>query len=214
MMLQRADGLFTSVSRSDVDVSDAKALWQDVYCGEFGWLGVGSDPRADKYHQRSLYAVCRVNGGLPVGTLRIVHEDDPGFYITEKLGTAPISRYLSKGIEVQRLMVRKEFRDRRLPEAPFGIYGVLVKVCLYHALAVGAEWVLADCHRDIDIGPLKSMKAMGFEETGHSYRDSINDEECIVLIIETKQWISNTLRNRSRFNKYLVPDDPAIRMET
>jgi hypothetical protein len=150
-MLQRKDEknatLSTSVTRSIREVDDTRTLWRDVYCKEFGWLGPDADPSEDPYHDRSYYAVCRVDGSYPVGTLRIVHEADRGFYITKKLGRQPIEPYTSAGIEIQRLMVRKEFRDRRMPEAPFGVYGALVKACLHHALTVGADWVLADCHK-------------------------------------------------------------------
>lgn len=208
-----ATTLSTRLSRAEPEIAATRALWREVYSDEFGWLPPDSDPASDRYHARALYAVTRTSCGTPVGTLRIVHAADPDLYITRKLGVGPLGHHATRGFEVQRLMVKRAYRDKRLRHAPFGVYGALVKVCLHYALAAGADWVLADCHRDIALGPLKSMKAMGFRETTHSYRDEINGEECVVLIVETRQWISNTIRKRTRFNRYLFPDDNTISME-
>ena len=202
----------TSVSRSEKDVEGASALWKAVYEDEFGWLSQDVEPRHDPFHLRSYYAVCW-HQELPVGTLRIVTQADPGFYITEKIGLEPLSNYLCLGIEIQRLMVHRDFRDRRIHSAPFGVYGCLVKACFQYALATGMDWVLADCHKNVEIGPLKSMKTMGFRETGHSYCDSFNNEECIVLIIRTKEWIRDVVSRPSSFNTYLFGHDVNISME-
>lgn len=202
----------TSVSRTGKDVEAASELWNAVYAREFGWLPKENDPSSDEYHERSLYAVCRQEG-VPVGTLRIVNQADPGFYITQKLGLEPLANYLCQGVEIQRLMVLRDARDRRAPNAPFGVYGCLVKACFQYALGAGKDWVLADCHKNIAIGPLKSMKTMGFRETGHSYRDSFNGEECIVLIIRTKEWVRDVVCRRTHFNNYLFGIDPYLTLE-
>ncbi len=202
----------TTVSRNEQDVEAARELWDAVYAGEFGWLSQDIDPSNDEYHPRSVYAVCRQDGH-PVGTLRIVNQADPGFYITQKLEEEPLTNYLCKGVEIQRLMVRRDYRERKIQNAPFGIYGCLVKACFQYALATGMDWVLADCHKNIDIGPLKSMKTMGFRETGHSYRDNYNGEECIVLIIRTKEWVRDVVHRRTRFNEYLFGHEPNFTME-
>ena len=216
-MLQTADSLTdsleTRLSRSDEDVQCARALWHQVYCQEFGWLPPDADPLADPYHARSVYAVSRIAGKTAIGTMRIVHLADPGFYISAKLGTGPLADHLTKGFEVQRLMVLKDFRDRRFPGAPFGVYGAMVKICLQHAMATASDWVLADCHRNTEIGPLKSMKGMGFKETGHTYRDDMNGEECVVLIIRTKDWIAGIMNHPGRFNQYLLTPDVNLTME-
>lgn len=204
--------LSTSVSRSDADVAAAGELWNTVYVDEFGWLSADNKPGSDGFHNRAIYAVCRQDE-VPVGTLRIVHQADPGFYITDKLGMDPITRHIRQGVEIQRLMVRRDYRERRSSGAPFGVYGCLVKACFHYAMAAGMDWVLADCHSNVDIGPLKSMKTMGFRETGHTYRDSFNGEECVVLLIETRDWVRDVVRRRSRFNEYLFGHDPYLKME-
>jgi hypothetical protein len=208
-----SDCLETRLSRASEEVECARALWRTVYSEEFGWLPSNADPLADPYHSRSLYAVSRLADGTPIGTMRIVQLAEPGFFISDKLGMNPLVGHVTKGFEVQRLMVLKNFRDRRFPGAPFGVYGAMVKTCLWHAMATASDWVLADCHRNTEIGPLKSMKGMGFRETGQTYVDEKNGEECVVLIIRTKDWIASTMNNRGRFNQYLLAPDVNLTME-
>lgn len=194
----------TLLAKFDRHIAAVMELWRDVYGAEFGWLDAQVDPRSDGFHERSTYYVSLIDGAYPVGTMRIVDALPSGFHITDAVEVAMLSARQPKVVEVQRLMVRPEFRDKRLPGAPFGIYGCMVKACLHHAIAHGVDTILADCHRDIKISPLKSMKTMGFKETGETYIDSMNGLVCTILTIDTKTWLRNIYGDQNAFNRYLL----------
>jgi hypothetical protein len=200
-----SEGLIvTRLADSEIDMLGVTSLWREVYATEFKWLGSEADPLTDGFHERSTYYIAWHNEVTPVGTMRIVKAQDMGFHITDAVNVSRLSSRQQKIVEVQRLMVAPRYRDKRFPGAPFGIYGCMVKACLHHAIANGVDTVLADCHRDLKISPLKSMKQMGFVETGDTYVDSMNSLVCVVLAIETKAWLQNLYANRSPFNRYIL----------
>lgn len=198
------DSVVTRLANTDADMIGVTSLWREVYGKEFGWLKDRADPYTDGFHDRSTYYVAWLNGALPIGTMRIVKAHEPGFHITDAVDVRILSNRQPKVVEVQRLMVMPEFRDKRFPGAPFGVYGCMVKACLHHAIANGIDTVLADCHRDMMISPLKSMKQMGFTETGDTYVDSMNGLICVILTIDTKAWLRNIYNNQNNFNRYLL----------
>ncbi len=197
----------TQQATSDDDLLAVRALWRCVYGGEFGWLGADADPRTDGYHERSTYYLSYANTMLPAATMRIVDAQRPGFHITDAVHLDGISCLRPKIVEVQRLMVHADFRDRRLPGAPFGIYGCMIKACLQHALKHEVDLILADCHRDMTISPLKSLKSMGFRDTGKTYVDSMNGLVCVILTMETRRWLRNIFGDPTPFSRYLIEPD-------
>lgn len=199
-----ADSVVTRIAETDLDMAGVTSLWRDVYGAEFGWLDNGADPRMDGFHHRSTYYVSWLNDAFPIGTMRIVGAQQPGFHITDAVDVRELSLRQPKVVEVQRLMVRPEYRDKRFSGAPFGVYGCMVKACLHHAISHGVDAILADCHRDMAVSPLKSMKQMGFRETGDTYVDSMNGLVCVILTIDTKTWLRNIYNEQNKFNRYLL----------
>ncbi|GEO86473.1 MULTISPECIES: GNAT family N-acyltransferase [Alphaproteobacteria] len=198
------DSVVTRLANTEADMLGVTSLWRTVYGNEFGWLSAQADPYNDGFHDRSTYYVAWLNDALPIGTMRIVKAHEMGFHITDAVDVRTLSSRQPKVVEVQRLMVMPDFRDKRFPGAPFGVYGCMVKACLHHAIANGIDVVLADCHRDMTISPLKSMKQMGFIETGDTYVDSMNGLVCVILTIDTKTWLRNIYTNQNNFNRYLL----------
>lgn len=198
------DTIVTRLADTADDMVGVTALWREVYGKEFGWLNEHADPFADGFHDRSTYYIAWLNDTVPVGTIRIVRSHELGFHITDAVDVRALTSRQPRVVEVQRLMVAPQMRDKRLPGAPFGIYGCMVKACLHHAIAHGIDTVLADCHRDMDVSPLKSMKQMGFTETGETYIDSMNGLTCVILTIETKAWLRSVYNNQNQFNRYLL----------
>lgn len=201
---QQENSVVTRFIQNEDDMVGVTSLWHDVYGAEFGWLTNQADPRTDGFHHRSAYYVSLLNGIYPIGTMRIVSGQTLGFHITDAVEIREIALRQPKIIEIQRLMVREEYRDKRFPGAPFGVYGCMVKACLHHAIAHGIDTILADCHRDVVLSPLKSMKQMGFQDTGETYIDSMNGLVCIILTIETKNWLRNIYCQKSKFYRHLL----------
>ncbi len=198
------ESIVTRLADTEDDMVGVTSLWRDVYGKEFGWLNDDANPFTDGFHDRSTYYVAWLNDAIPVGTMRIVRSHELGFHITDAVDIRALASRQPKVVEVQRLMVTPEMRDKRLTGAPFGIYGCMVKACLHHAIANGIDIVLADCHRDMAVSPLKSMKKMGFTETGETYVDSMNGLVCVILTIETKSWLRDIYNNQNNFNRYLL----------
>jgi hypothetical protein len=203
----------TTIVRSPRDLEAVATLWRQVYGEEFGWLRSNPSPWGDRYHERSTYFVCWLDETTPIGTLRIVREQNAGFHITKFIPDEQLVEKFCKTVEVQRLMVREDYRDRRFEGAPFGIFGCLVKACLQFAIRERVSLLLADCHKETTIGPMKSMKQMGFKETGHIYVDEINGLECVVMTLPVATWLQNIYRSPSYFNNYLISIDTSIEMD-
>ncbi|GLH80066.1 MULTISPECIES: hypothetical protein [unclassified Bradyrhizobium] len=201
---EAAEFVLTRRVNSAKDLEAVTSLWRSVYGSEFGWLSDDANPVTDGFHERSDYYVSWLNGLVPVGTMRIVRAQQMGFHITDAVDVRSLSSRQPLVVEVQRLMVVGKFRDKRFAGAPFGIYGCMVKACLHHAVAYGVDTILADCHRDMAISPLKSMKQMGFRETGDTYVDSMNGLVCVILTIDTKAWLQKIYTNQNPFNQYLL----------
>jgi len=198
----------TDVVDDDAKLSEVAMLWQKVYVDEFGWLD-NADPGGDAYHDRSHYYLAKYSG-RPVGTVRIVRSRYADLHITESTNVPFLDDRSTKIAEVQRLMVAPEYRNIKLPGAPFGVYGCMVKATFYHALMHDLDIVIADCHKRAKVSPYKSMRKMGFVDTGASYVDPMNSEDCYILAIMVRDRVKGMLSGKGGFFEYVTTRDEAM----
>ena len=199
----------TDVVDNESKLSEVAILWRRIYADELGWLDDNVDPSGDAYHDRSHYYLAKYSE-QPVGTVRIVHSQCADLHITESTNIPFLDDRVTKTAEVQRLMVDPEFRNTKLPGAPFGVYGCMVKASFYHVLLHDLDIVITDCHKSAKVSPYKSMRRMGFVDTGSSYTDPMNNEECYILAITVKDWVKNMLSRKGKFFEYVITRNEAM----
>ncbi|MBP1141049.1 hypothetical protein JOE29_003000 [Pseudomonas sp. PvP009] len=181
------------LANSDIELALVKAVWQEVYSEELGWLdGDDTDPRNDRYHANSVYLLATDEEGAAVGVMRMIIDGDQGLPIDNFADISGI-RATAQGalIECARLMVPARHRDQIFSAYPYGIFAALVKAALQYCLKEKNHDVLANCFIDTPHTPIKALAHMGFRDLNIRFRDELHEtSECTVLHLDIKDMLS------------------------
>jgi N-acyl-L-homoserine lactone synthetase len=209
----RPQGAGVYLASTDSDLNHIDSLWRAVYGDEYGWLSPeASALHKDQYHHNSVYLLCAAEG-RPVGTMRLVQDSDQRLPIEQ---FASIDGLRANGsrrlIECQRLMILKEYRNRRLTGMPFGAFAALAKGCLHWCLRNGYSHIVADLFRSTATTPMAPLLALGFEETGIEFVDTeLNEpDQSVALLLEVGELFSRPFRCNNQFYRYLMEPDTMI----
>ncbi|RMU83969.1 hypothetical protein ALP22_01363 [Pseudomonas coronafaciens pv. porri] len=181
------------LAQSDLELASVKAVWQEVYSEELGWLDRdATDPRNDRYHTSSVYLLATDDGGEPVGVMRMIIDGDQGLPI-DKFADISAVRERAQGalIECARLMVPARYRDRIFAAYPYGIFAALVKAALQYCLREKNYNVLANCFLDTPHTPINALAHMGFNDLNIRFKDELHESsECTVLHLDIRDMLS------------------------
>jgi N-acyl-L-homoserine lactone synthetase len=214
-----ADGSFSvTPAYGAQDLNELDRLWRSVYSDELRWIRSTSEISVfdDEFHEDAVYFAARVLGQA-VGLMRILYRRERGL---------PAERFVSLDglirepdatvIECQRLIVSKEFRPYRSPAAPFGIWPALMKATMQFSLINSVGYMIADCFLDTDTTPIKSLKSIGFRETGIVFTDTelADVSSSTILLLDVRDMVRICFRRYSPLNAYLVSHDTCLRFST
>jgi N-acyl-L-homoserine lactone synthetase len=198
---------------AESDFDDVDAVWREVYGRECEWLPADAPAlHKDQYHQHSTYLLAGLDGRA-VGTMRLVSDSAMGLPVEQ---FATIDKLRDDGrrrlVECQRLMVIKEYRDRRLPGMPYGAFAALIKGGLHWCLRNGYTHIVADLFVNTATTPMTSLLALGFTETGIEFVDSelTEPDVSVALILEAGELFSRPFRSSNPFYRYLMEPDPEV----
>ncbi|MCI3944927.1 GNAT family N-acetyltransferase [Pseudomonas syringae] len=181
------------LAHSDLELASVKAIWQEVYSEELGWLDRDdTDPRNDRYHAHSVYLLATDDSGAPVGVMRMIIDGDQGLPI-DKFADISATRENAQGalVECARLMIPARYRDQTFAAYPYGIFAALVKAALQHCLKEKNYNVLANCFLDTPHTPIKALAHMGFNDLNIRFQDELHEaSECTVLHLDIKDMLS------------------------
>lgn len=150
-------------------------LWKQVYADELGWLDYSSDNQIDQYHDQSTYIlielICDDLKTIPVATARIVEDSDHGLPIERFLPFGPLKED-RKLIEVQKMMVRAEYRSKRFPSAPLGLMPLIMQRTMRYAISNNVSLIIADVFNDRQVSPIGPLEQIGFQRIGVPFVDT------------------------------------------
>lgn len=195
-----------------VDFDGVTGLWNDVYGRELGWLSSDrSLGHRDKYHPHSTYLMAMAEGDV-AGTMRLVSDSPMGLPVEQFVSISDLREPDRRLIECQRLMIRHDYRNRRWPEFPFGVFAALAKACIHWCVLDGATHIIADVFSGTDTTPVAPLLALGFEETGKEFIDTELDEpdRSLALLLPVAELFSRPFRTRSPFYRYLMEYDELV----
>ncbi|MDQ2583485.1 GNAT family N-acetyltransferase [Saccharothrix yanglingensis] len=203
-------GIRLATIESDFD--DVDTVWREVYGREHGWLPADAPAlHKDRYHPNSAYLIAAADGH-PVGTMRLVVDTPEGLPIEQFTGIDALRVGDRRLVECQRLMVMGEYRNRRAPGMPYGVFAALVKGCLHWCLRHGYSHIVADLFLNTSTTPMAPLLALGFTETGIEFVDSELDEpdRSVALLLELGELFSRPFRSTNPFYRYLIEPDTNI----
>jgi hypothetical protein len=195
------------------DFAAVDRLWNTVYGREFAWLMPADGPRhKDRYDAHSVYLLARAEGRA-VGTMRLVRDSAEGLPIEQFIAISDL-RDGKRLIECQRLMVLAEYRNRRWPELPYGVFGGLIKAGLHWCITNDYSHILADLFLSTKTTPLTALRSLGFEETGKEFVDTELAEpgRSVALLLRVGELFSRPFRMDSPGYRYLMEYDESVRV--
>lgn len=190
------------------DLKQLDSVWKSVYGQEFGWIDESSEITLyeDCFHDHSSYLGASINGTY-VGVMRIVSRSKKGLPVEKFTSLKDVIEPDNHNvIECQRLSVTRDCRSYRSVSAPFGVWPALMKVSLQYMLKYGYDTLIADCFTDTKTTPTKSLKKIGFRETGIIFRDTELEEasDSTVLVLGQQELLQNLYGCYSKFNNYIL----------
>ncbi|UMP00001.1 N-acyl amino acid synthase FeeM domain-containing protein [Amycolatopsis sp. EV170708-02-1] len=203
-------GVYIASTESDLD--DVDDLWREVYGHQYGWLPVNAPAlHKDHYHHNSTYLL-GVSEGRAVGTMRLVRDSPQRLPVEQFTSIEELRAEERRLIEVQRLMIIDEYRNRRVPGMPFGVFAALIKGCLHWCLRNGYSHIVADLFLNTATTPMSPLLALGFQQTGIEFVDTELDEpdRSVALLLEVGELFSRPFRTTNAFYRYLIEPDAAI----
>ena len=192
---------------SEADLAKVRAIWEEVYKEELGWLDEhNTDPRNDRYHASSVYLLATDSDGEQVGVMRMVIDGEQGLPVENFIDIAAW-RQAAQGalVECARLMVPARYRDQKFAAYPHGVFAALVKAALHHCLKEKNYNVLANCFVETRTTPIKALKQMGFRDLNIRFRDELKEaSECTVLHLDIKDMLSIFYGQENGLGNYIM----------
>lgn len=195
------------VATSDTDMAKVRAIWEQVYKEELGWLNEhNTDPRNDIYHASSVYLLATDEAGEPVGVMRMVIDSEHGLPVDNFVDISDLRKNAQGAlVECARLMVPVRYRDQKFAAYPHGIFAALVKAALHECLKEKNYNVLANCFIDTGTTPIKALVRMGFRDLNIRFRDELNEaSDCTVLHLDIKDMLSIFYSSQNMFGNYIM----------
>jgi len=198
---------------NDERLTSLDRLWKAVYRAELGWFA--SDEITlfgDEFHSSSIYLEATL-ARQPVGLLRLVRRETAGLPVerfADLCGLIPDRD--ARVIECQRLVVLDRYRSYKSPMAPFGIWPALMKATLQLCLRDSITHMIADCFLDTPTTPIKSLKRIGFKETGLAFTDTELNVASMstVLTLDIRDMLRVLYQTGNDFAKYILSIDDHI----
>ncbi|MBB5953858.1 hypothetical protein FHS29_000428 [Saccharothrix tamanrassetensis] len=197
---------------AESDFDDVDAIWREVYGREYGWLPADAPAlHKDAFHPHSTYLLASA-GGRAVGTMRLVVDSERRLPIEQFTAIDELRDDDRRLIECQRLMVLGEYRNRRVPGMPYGVFAALIKGCLHWCLRNSYSHIVADLFRSTATTPMKPLLSLGFTETGIEFVDRELDEpdRSVALLLHIGELFSRSFRCSTPFYRYLMEPDARI----
>lgn len=195
------------IASTDADLAKVRAIWEEVYQEELGWLDAHStDPRNDRYHADSVYLLATGSDGEPIGVMRMVIDGAQGLPVENFIDISAL-RQSAQGalVECARLMVPARYRDQKFAAYPHGVFAALVKAALHHCLKEKNYNVLANCFVDTRTTPIKALTHMGFRDLNIRFRDELKEaSECTVLHLDIKDMLSIFYGQENGLGNYIM----------
>lgn len=204
---------FVCFAETEEDFSYVEAIWREVYCQELGWLQEEHCKlQHDKFHPYSKYVLARDRDGQPVGVMRLVLNGELGLPIEQFVDISDIKRTCQgRIIECARLMVPQRCRDVRIEGFPFGVYATLVKATLHYSMQNGIYDVMANCFKNTETTPIKSLLLFGFNDLGMEFRDDLNEaSSCTALHLDIRNMLARMYAKNRKFNCYMIAHDDSF----
>jgi hypothetical protein len=150
-------------------------LWQRIYADELGWLDCSVGNTLDEFHPHSHYILIELvrndHYPVPIGTARFVMDSPLGLPIERFLPFGPFKEDRTL-IEVQKMMIRPEYRSRRFSSAPFGLMPLIMQRTMRFAIAHNVSMIIADVFNDRQVSPIGPLEQIGFERIGVPFVDT------------------------------------------
>ncbi|MFI1970540.1 N-acyl amino acid synthase FeeM domain-containing protein [Streptomyces cinnamoneus] len=198
-------------AKSADDFTAVENLWNAVYGEECGWLRPGDGPRhKDRYDAYSTYLLARVEDEV-VGTMRLVRDSPQGLPVEQFVDIDDL-REGRRLIECQRLMIHRDYRNKRWPAFPYGVFGALSKACVHWAVMTGMTHILADLFADTKTTPLEPLRELGFQPTGKEFVDTELDSPglSVAMLLRVGELFSRPFRTTVPFYRYLMEYDESV----